>query len=800
MSLKTSKQSSTTNAVSTTSTTATDPNAQYAAGQQFIQDAMINPSLAQSYAQEIMTVNNNNIGNSDAITAQLTSWLQQQGYNTTPDIVYQAFLFAQNNELAFWTGIYGITQVQDPNTLTLKISTQGAVTLNNNTLNNPTITPNSDNTLGVAWGFTNNVSAGSVTFSVGDKGNSFTGTIQLEVNGPALDLSGTSTSTASSNFSSLTGWHGNYNVSLSGFAPVFSVTSDSQGNNLLPYLGGTALSSYQFTPADPQANPTAPNLTWSNQNGTSGNIAFYFTSPFVEDDSTTPPTLNPSGDGGNWFYGTLTFPINGNNQTWTYWGLIGQPVSFPLSNWTGNYGATTLNQPPSTVFHQGPQLIIQADPNNQQAIQVLLDGTVINKWTYNCAYNLLNWTTANNATAGSITFGIESDSSNDSGLTFSGTLTQNGTTQNFSGNLSDPQQLGDWVGSYGLSVLTPPNGTDNDAIPGPALSVILTGKTPTVTLNFGNNQIATLPIANYDQQTATLSWSSSTGVSTSGSITFAQQTAPTSTSSYVGNYAYGSLTLPQAVGSLTAQTYTYQATIGQLSSGQTNTGPSSSSSSTSSNSSNKPSGTLHIVYYDFISFAKSLTSFHGILSDLEWAGKEALAFGKMIIMTIPAFFAFEILGKIFGEKPPKMDETNAPTVDQQLKDAPKTETAEGKQPSDVQQQQKESSDELKSSSKDVSPSSTTTSEPNKPTEPPTKPSSEPPTSPISNQKPNQPGEGSSTGPINVEPVNQPVSSGPNTNIPEKPPVDPKGDGGGGEGIETQPVEKPKSEFKPEIVE
>ena len=531
MSLKTSKQSST-----STTTTTTDPNAQYAAGQQFIQDAMTNPTLAQSYIQEIQTVNNNNIGNPDAIAAQLTTWLQQQGYNTTPDIVYQAFLFAQNNELAFWTGIYGITQVQDPNTLTLKITSKGVITLNNNTLNNPTVTANSDNTLGVAWGFSGNNSAGSVTFSVVNKGNSFTGTVQLEVNGPALDLSGTSTSTASSNFSSLSAWYGSYNVSLSGFAPVFSITSDSQGNNTIPYLGGTALTSYQFTPASSNANPTAPNLTWSNQNGTSGNITFYFTSPFVEDDSTTPPTLNPSGDGGNWFYGTLTFPVNGSNQTWTYWGLIGQPVSFPLSNWTGNYGATILNQPPSTVLTQGPQLIIQADPNQQGTMQVLLDGTVINNWTYNCAYNLLNWTTSNNNTsAGSITFGINSDSSDDSGLTFSGTLTQNGTTQNFSGNLSDPQQLQDWIGSYGLSALTPPNGTDDDAIPGPALSVVLTGKTPVVTLDFGNSQIATLPTSNYDQQTTTLSWSSSTGVSTSGSITFAQQTAPTSTSRPVRN-------------------------------------------------------------------------------------------------------------------------------------------------------------------------------------------------------------------------------------------------------------------------
>lgn len=775
---------------SSTPSTSSNTDAQCLAAQEFVQAAITNPTLAQNLLSEIETANNNNLGNSSQATTQVNNWLQQQGYNTTLTLVYQAFVFAQNNELGFWTGIYGYTEVQYPNSLTLAINNQGTVIYNNQTINNPTVTPNNNNTLTVTWGFSNNSTAGNITFSVGNSGNGFKGTLQFEATGPAFTFSGSSYSTTSSNFSNLAAWAGSYNVSLSGFAPVLSIMPDSQGQTFIPYLGGVALSNAQFTPSPESANPTVPTLTWTDENGTSGNITFYFTNPLTYDQSTG--MLSANSDGGAWFYGTLTFNINQSPQTWTYWGLIGQPVSFPLSNWAGYYGSTALSQPNSTTATQGPALVVQT--NTQGQLQVLLISqsdqgaivqTTINNWNYNCAYNLLTWTTNNNTSAGYITFAMNTGSSSGSnssvqGLGFSGTLTQNGSTQNFNGTLSEPQQLSEWVGIYGVASLTSSN--SSNPVLGPTLMVIVNAdNTPQVTLNFGNNQIATLPTSDYAQNTNTLTWSSSTGVNTSGSITFAQQTAPTSDSSYVGNYANGTLTLPQTVGSLTAATYQYQVLQGQLSSGATGTGNGSSSSSSSSQK-------WDWMFTSGSNFGKWFGG--GLLNAVEYLGKQLIQFPKLLVQSIPSFFAFEILGKMMNREP-TMDSSNTPAADQDVKDVP-PKTSDSSQPSELQQQQNEAlskTDQNDPSSSESKPSNQNTSETPTSTEPP-KPPQTPSTQP--GEQPGAPTGEASSPTVKVQSTNQVVSPEANPVIsPEPTAVAPEPE------VKPEVKPKPETELKPE---
>lgn len=127
--------------------------------------------------------------------------------------------------------------------------------------------------------------------------------------------------------------------------------------------------------------------------------------------------------------------------------------------------------------------------------------------------------------------------------------------------------MNQWVGSYGVTVLSPSSSNDDsDDVLGPELNLYLSNNSPQVQINFGNNQIATIPpsaIDSFDQVTNTLTWTSSSGINTSGQIQFGQQTAATSSSSYIGNYFSGTLTLSTSVGSLNAGGYSYSGQIGE---------------------------------------------------------------------------------------------------------------------------------------------------------------------------------------------------------------------------------------------
>ncbi|MFM7438681.1 MAG: hypothetical protein ACKO2V_08760, partial [Snowella sp.] len=328
---------------------------------------------------------------------------------------------------------------------------------------------------------------------------------------------------------------------------------------------------------------------------------------------------------------------------------------------------------------QGSPLIIQSNGqgNGQGQTEVLFNGTAINDWQYDSAYNLLTWTaTSGNTSAAYLTFApptsstsstSDSTSSTNVSPTFWGTLTQNGTTQNFQGCFSEPSDLSSWIGSYGTTFLTPQSSSENSSSSsssssisvevGPSLEVYLQNGNPQVMLTFSNAEIANIPTsqAQYDQQTATLTWNTSSPIVTSGAIAFTQQTAPTANSSYVGNEFAGTLTLPQAIANLTAQTYNYNGVIGQpnfnpdnpASNPQNPNNPSSSSSGSSYWNGMKQDAdswqfwvkTIIAGFVGFMAFTLAETVLSAIGKGLKALGKAAL----------------DGMKKLFSKKPPEME-------------------------------------------------------------------------------------------------------------------------------------------------
>jgi hypothetical protein len=86
----------------TTTTTNQPTQAQWDAANRFLDRLLIDPILANGYQQISQQANGQ-----DNAPEILTTWLQQQGYDTTPELVYSALIALQNTSLAYWTGIYG---------------------------------------------------------------------------------------------------------------------------------------------------------------------------------------------------------------------------------------------------------------------------------------------------------------------------------------------------------------------------------------------------------------------------------------------------------------------------------------------------------------------------------------------------------------------------------------------------------------------------------------------------------------------------------------------------------------------
>ena len=394
--------------------TSTTSQQSYDDAQRFLQDCLTTPTLADSYQQQGQKAQDQND------PTVLTTWLQSQGYNTTPVQLVQAQEQQQDTQLAYWTGVYGKTSVKK-----------------------------SDGTY---------------------------------VLGPPLVVA----------------------------------------SNTSVLLNNVAIANFTF------ANAT---LTWTtNGNATAGSILFQ------EIPSVTSDPNPPTGYTGKLFSGTLTqtgacAPGSG---ALPYSGQIGPIVSFPLDNWSGNYGSCSLKQSNGTYI-AGPPLIVQ------DASTVILDQTTIKNFTYCSVGNKLSWGLDSNASAGSVTFSkiTTPTSSGYTGPTFYGTLQQGSTgpVQQYSGTLSTPTSLADWIGVYGQTTIT---NSDNSYAAGPPVVVI------------SNTQVTvsgtTLQNINYDVNTKVLTWPFS-GNPDGGSITFQRITTPTSTG-YVGNSFYGTIQQTQSGGTL----------------------------------------------------------------------------------------------------------------------------------------------------------------------------------------------------------------------------------------------------------
>ncbi|GBD54754.1 hypothetical protein D3800_15385 [Microcystis aeruginosa NIES-298] len=187
---------------STTSTPNLPTQAQWDAANQFLQELLINNNLAQGYLNIAQQAN----GQDNAPT-RLTDWLQGQGYDTTPALIYGALVAVQNTTLGYWLGIYGQSYQQtgtistDAPVLCILPDINGNITpyLNGVALVNYTFkSVESDGSFNpiLSWGLESNSTAGEITFyytpevntdpnpPTGYTGNWFQGTLQTGANAP----------------------------------------------------------------------------------------------------------------------------------------------------------------------------------------------------------------------------------------------------------------------------------------------------------------------------------------------------------------------------------------------------------------------------------------------------------------------------------------------------------------------------------------------------------------------------------------------------------------------------------------
>ena len=86
----------------TTTTDNQTTQAQWDAANRFLDQLFLDPTLANSYLEISQQANGQ-----DNAPEMLTTWLQEQGYDTTPDLVYDALIALQNTSLTYWSGVYG---------------------------------------------------------------------------------------------------------------------------------------------------------------------------------------------------------------------------------------------------------------------------------------------------------------------------------------------------------------------------------------------------------------------------------------------------------------------------------------------------------------------------------------------------------------------------------------------------------------------------------------------------------------------------------------------------------------------
>ena len=180
----------------TTTTENQTTQAQWDDANRFLDQLFIDPMLANNYQQISQQANGQ-----DNAPEILTSWLQEQGYDTTPDLVYAALINLQNTSLGYWTGIYGqsfLENSQPAPVLAIAPNTEGNTVayLNGVELKNFVFeSVETDNVFHptLSWDLENNETAGHITFyytpgvtldlepPTGYTGNWFEGTLQTSV-------------------------------------------------------------------------------------------------------------------------------------------------------------------------------------------------------------------------------------------------------------------------------------------------------------------------------------------------------------------------------------------------------------------------------------------------------------------------------------------------------------------------------------------------------------------------------------------------------------------------------------------
>ncbi|MDB9428596.1 hypothetical protein PN482_06635 [Microcystis aeruginosa CS-555/01A07] len=188
--------------MTTTSTPTLPTQAQWDAANGFLEELLINNTLAQGYLNIAQQANGQ-----DNAPALLTDWLHSQGYDTTPALIYEALVAVQNIALGYWLGIYGQSYQQtgtistDAPVLCILPDINGNITpyLNGVALVNYTFkSVESDGSLNpiLSWGLESNSTAGEITFyytpevntdpnpPTGYTGNWFQGTLQTGANAP----------------------------------------------------------------------------------------------------------------------------------------------------------------------------------------------------------------------------------------------------------------------------------------------------------------------------------------------------------------------------------------------------------------------------------------------------------------------------------------------------------------------------------------------------------------------------------------------------------------------------------------
>lgn len=186
--------------MTTTSTPTLPTQAQWDAANGFLEELLINNTLAQGYLNIAQQANGQ-----DNAPALLTDWLHSQGYDTTPALIYGALVAVQNTTLGYWLGIYGQSYQQNPPiaapVLAILPDINGKITpyLNGVALVNYTFkSVESDGGFNpiLSWGLDSNSTAGEITFyytpevntnpnpPTGYTGNWFQGTLQTGANTP----------------------------------------------------------------------------------------------------------------------------------------------------------------------------------------------------------------------------------------------------------------------------------------------------------------------------------------------------------------------------------------------------------------------------------------------------------------------------------------------------------------------------------------------------------------------------------------------------------------------------------------